>query len=176
MLRSSSTPCGRSTTSPKPTAPPGSSPAATVGPTRSRRPTPTRWQPRCRPGRCCSTSGSLWHGGGANHTDRAPAGRGHRVRRVVGAPTGKPHAGRAAGDGARPSRSASRSSSATTSGHRSSATSTAATPFGPCDTPRPSVDFGRDQLASSHYDRYGTCGDPPVQRGGAHRMRGGERR
>ena len=71
--------------------------------------------------------GSLWHGGGANRTDRAAARRRAALRRRL-APAGRePRARRAARRRARRCRNGCRSCSATTSSRRSSATSTAAT-------------------------------------------------
>ena len=67
-----STPCGRSTTSPRPTEPRASSPAATVGPTSNPTRTPPRWRPRCRRDRCCS----IWAACGTGAGPTPPTGPG----------------------------------------------------------------------------------------------------
>ena len=70
-----STACGRSPTSPRPTAPPGSSPARTCRPLPRLRPAVRqRSPPRCRAGSVLVWHGSLWHGGGANTTDERRVG------------------------------------------------------------------------------------------------------
>ena len=86
--RRASTRCGRSMTSPRRTAPPGSSPESHLlddRATGTRRDGRTMVRSRrCPPGSAMFYLGNLWHGGGANRDRAAAARRDPRVRRQAG--------------------------------------------------------------------------------------------
>lgn len=74
VRRSSSTPCGRSTISPRRTARPVSSPAATTGWSSALTSPRRRSVPRMPAGSVLFFTGSVYHGGGANRTDKPRLG------------------------------------------------------------------------------------------------------
>ena len=108
---------------------PGEPPVG-AGPAPDRRRRRTSCRSRCRPGRSLFYTGSIWHGGGANRTDRPRLGVILEYVVVVAAGAGEPRARPCRGRWWPSCPSGSRSCSATTSIRRSWATSTGAIPAG----------------------------------------------
>ena len=120
-----------------------------------------------------STSGRLWHGGGANRTDRPRLGVILEYVAVVAAGAGEPPPRPCPARSSPPCPNACRSCSATTSTRRSSATSTAATPGARSPHRHPSAPDRADGRPAPR--RTGDDARRPHRRSrrGARRRRGG---
>ena len=163
--RPSATRCGRSPTSPRPTARPASSPARTsptTPPTTA--PTTTRSPAEMPTGSVLVWHGSLWHGGGANTHRRAPRRHRDELLRRLHPPAGEPAARPPARHRAHASRPGCASSSATASTTGSSATSTS-TARSRCSTRSPgSAPHGLGRLTAVHEGIHGSARSSPRSR------------